>query len=107
MVFITHNTDGLVSTVIADIEELFSTRTKDSDDERLMEGKVVLSSIHKSKGLEATRVYILDRFLIGMRATTGSWQMEQENNLAYVATTRAKEALHYIVTPKEYTIQGR
>jgi len=107
MVFITHNTDGLVKTVIADIEELFSTRTKDSDDDRLMEGKVVLSSIHKSKGLEATRVYILDRFLIGMRATTGSWQMEQENNLAYVATTRAKEALHYIVTPKEYTIQGR
>ena len=107
MVFITHNTDGLVKTVIADIEELFSTRTKDSDDERLMEGKVVLSSIHKSKGLEATRVYILDRFLIGMRATTGSWQMEQENNLAYVATTRAKEALHYIVTPKEYSIKGR
>lgn len=107
MVFITHNTDGLVKTVIADIEELFSTRTKDSDDDRLMEGKVVLSSIHKSKGLEATRVYILDRFLIGMRADTGSWQMEQENNLAYVATTRAKEALHYIVTPKEYTITGR
>ena len=107
MVFITHNTDGLVKTVIADIEELFSTRTKDSDDDRLMEGKVVMSSIHKSKGLEATRVYILDRFLIGMRATTGSWQMEQENNLAYVATTRAKEALHYIVTPKEYSIQGR
>lgn len=107
MVFITHNSDGVVATVIADIEELFSTRTKDSDDEYLMKGKVILSSIHKSKGLEAQRVYILDRFLIGMRATQGSWQMEQENNLAYVATTRAKEFLHYVVTPKKYSIQGR
>jgi superfamily I DNA/RNA helicase len=107
MVFITHNSDGEVASVVADIEELFSTRTKDSDDEYLMKGKVVLSSIHKSKGLEAQRVYILDRFLIGSRAAQGSWQMEQENNLAYVATTRAKEFLHYIITPKKYSIRGR
>lgn len=106
MVFITHNTDGQVSTVISDIEELFSTRTKDADDEYLMRGKVVLSSIHKSKGLEADRVYILDKFLIGSRAATGSWQMEQENNLAYVAITRAKKALHYVETPRENQING-
>ncbi len=104
MVFITHNADGLVSTVVSDIEELFSTRTKDRDDAMLMCGKVVLSSIHKSKGLEADCVYILDRFLIGMRATAGTWQMEQENNLAYVAITRAKNELYYIKTPKQYSI---
>ncbi len=101
MVFIEHNADGLVVTIIEDIEELFSTRTKDSNDAMLMRGRVVLSSIHKSKGLEAERVYILDRELIGMRATRGTWQMEQEDNLAYVAITRAKRELYYIKTPSE------
>jgi len=106
MVFIAHNTDGLISTVVADIEELFSTRTKDSDDKYLMKGKVVLSSIHKSKGLEAERVYILDVGLIGFRAKPGTWQMEQENNLKYVAITRAKESLHFVSTPKEERNRG-
>ena len=54
-------------------------------------GGIYMSSIHKSKGLEWTNVYILDSHLI--RKGEG-----QEDNVRYVAETRAKEFLGYIYT---------
>jgi hypothetical protein len=56
---------------------------------------IVLSTIHKAKGLEWTNVFILDQFLIGKFASN-AWQRQQEINLHYVAATRAKENLTYI-----------
>jgi DNA helicase-2/ATP-dependent DNA helicase PcrA len=75
-----------VGTLTTAIEELFS------DDKP----SVVLSSIHKAKGLEADRVFIVepDR----LRAPRGAgWKLQQEFNLAYVAYTRAMAELVEIV----------
>lgn len=58
---------------------------------------ITLCTIHKAKGLEAPRVFILDRFkLMPSRWAKLDWQVEQENNLIYVAITRAKSELVYL-----------
>lgn len=54
---------------------------------------IMLSTIHKSKGLEAKNVYILDVDLIPSKYATQPHEIDQENNLLYVAITRAKENL--------------
>lgn len=58
-------------------------------------GKVTLATGHKSKGLEADRV-----FWINPNAKTPwakkSWEFDQENNLRYVMATRAKSTLTFI-----------
>jgi DNA helicase-2/ATP-dependent DNA helicase PcrA len=55
-------------------------------------GPVQLMTIHKSKGLEFPSVYLLDKHLIRTSDNT------QEQNLLYVAITRAKEELYYITS---------
>lgn len=54
---------------------------------------IILSTIHKSKGLETKNVYLIRPDLIPSKYATQAWQIEQENNLLYVAYTRAKEKL--------------
>lgn len=54
---------------------------------------VCLSTIHKAKGLEANNVYILCKTLMPSRLATQDWEKEQEQNLMYVAYTRAKYKL--------------
>lgn len=53
------------------------------------QGTILLTTIHKAKGLEWDTVYILDEWLIGK-------DEEQEKNLRYVGQTRAKERLFYV-----------
>lgn len=55
---------------------------------------VVLSTVHKSKGREWDRVYLLGRnIFMPSRYARQAWQEEQELNLIYVAITRAKSEL--------------
>ena len=54
-------------------------------------GKVLLSSVHRSKGLEANRVWIYEPGLMPGRAGE-----PQELNLLYVALTRAKQSLFLV-----------
>lgn len=58
---------------------------------------ICLSTIHKSKGLECERVFILcpDK-MMNARAMQIEWMAEQERNLVYVAYTRAKHYLGFI-----------
>lgn len=53
---------------------------------------IILSTVHKSKGLEADRVFIARPELLPMPAKK-AWQAEQEKNLKYVALTRARKEL--------------
>lgn len=65
--------------------------TDDRDPEAVM-----LSSIHKAKGLESKRVYILHPELLPHPMAKTGWQIEQERNLEYVAITRAMNTLVYV-----------
>jgi superfamily I DNA/RNA helicase len=56
---------------------------------------VKLMSLHKAKGLEAKRVFLLNPDDIPHKNATKPWEITQEYNLKYVAITRAKEELTY------------
>ena len=75
-----------VAGLIAAIERIFS------DDVR----GTTLATVHKAKGLEAPRVFILEPSLMPSRWARQPWQQEQEANLQYVAVTRALETLVYL-----------
>lgn len=55
-----------------------------------------LATIHKAKGMEADRVWWLNSSACPARWARRPWQQEQERNLCYVATTRAKTDLFLI-----------
>ena len=60
---------------------------------------VVLSSYHKSKGLEWRKVYLLDHgALCPSKYAVREWEVQAEANVAYVAITRAMEGLYYVDT---------
>lgn len=57
---------------------------------------VKLATIHKSKGLEADRVWWLGRSECPAKWARQQWQKQEELHLCYVAATRAKLALYLI-----------
>lgn len=60
-----------------------------------------LSTVHKSKGREWNTVYLLNRMeLMPSRFAKQDWQMQQEENLIYVAVTRSKNTLVEVVKPR-------
>lgn len=65
-------------------------------------GGVVFSSMHRSKGLEAPEVYIIDceRMTLNHKDMK-DWEHQQESNLVYVAQTRPKNKLVKIRKQKE------
>lgn len=63
---------------------------------------VILSTYHRSKGREWKRVFLFNHHnLCPSRAARSAWQLEQENNLAYVAITRAMETLVFVNIPRK------
>lgn len=86
--------------LIDEIETLFSSGRGD---------KIILSTIHRAKGLEWDTVYFLDKYLVPSKyakeavkrdPAAGAEQMQQELNLCYVAITRAKSKLVYVNSDK-------
>ena len=67
---------------------------------------VLLSSIHRAKGLEATKVYILQPEKMPHPMAKSQWQVEQEYNLKYVAITRAKETLVYVNSTSSVDVEN-
>ncbi len=79
--------EGTVENLIKDFQLMF----KNND------GKgISLCTIHKSKGLEADVVYILNEDLIPSKYAKSTQQLQQESNLKYVARTRAKKELYFL-----------
>lgn len=74
--------DGLVRM----LEDIFSDDTTG----------ILLSTIHKAKGLENDRIFFICPELIPSKYATQDWQFEQEQHLKYVAITRAKKELIYV-----------
>ena len=57
---------------------------------------ILLSTIHKAKGLENNKIFFLCPELIPSKYATQPWQFEQERNLRYIAITRARNELIYV-----------
>lgn len=77
------------------IEGLFDDRVVDS------KTMITLCSVHRSKGLEFPRVFILGLYELMGRECRHAWQTEQEVNLQYVAATRAQSLLVDVTGVKE------
>jgi len=60
------------------------------------ENPIVLTTAHKSKGLEFSRVYILRYDLFPHKKAKRPKDLAQEANMKYVAITRAKDELHIL-----------
>ncbi len=87
----------IVQGVIDEIDQLFGKTS----------APITLSTIHRAKGLEWSRVFFLNQKLIpsiwAKKAHQKDpdryeWMMQEERNLRYVGITRAKERLAYITT---------
>lgn len=76
-------TGRTVPALLRAIDDLFADRAD----------AVTLATIHKAKGLEADRVYWLNSSQCPSKWARQEWQQQQERNLCYVATTRAKSEL--------------
>ena len=63
---------------------------------------ICLSSVHKAKGLEADRVFIVEPQMMPVPWAKQDWEIEQEDNIRYVAYTRAKKEL-MIIPQSEFT----
>lgn len=81
------NAASSVADLIRRIETLFDDKAR---------GLLTLSTVHKAKGLEWEKVFILDKGLMPSKFAKQPWQQVQEKNLQYVAITRAKLHLVYI-----------
>jgi superfamily I DNA/RNA helicase len=77
-----------VAEVVAKIEALFSDAAQ--------KHMVILSSVHRAKGLEADRVFVLKPELMPHPLASQAWEQVQERNIAYVAATRAKRDLVFV-----------
>lgn len=79
-----YEVDGLVNMIY----EMFG------DSDKSAKKLLTLSTIHKAKGIEWNRVFLLGRAQFQpSKFAIKAWQKEQETNLIYVAITRAKTTL--------------
>ena len=94
-VILNNSSASTTGELIREIDTLFSAKT----------APITLSTVHKFKGLESDRVFILEPDLIpsiwAQRAALenpekSGWMLREERNIRYVAVTRAKTALYYI-----------
>jgi superfamily I DNA/RNA helicase len=87
----------MVDDLVGEIETMFGN-TPDGT----VPAVLTLSTVHKSKGREWKRVYLLgrDKYMPSPYAKK-DWQMEQERNLEYVAITRAMSELIDVPAPAQ------
>lgn len=83
-----------VTDLIGAIDLLFTSAAEEK--QAVSSSRVTLSTIHKIKGAEADTVFILDPHLINPPWVRNDWQFVQEENLRFVAITRAKTRLVFI-----------
>jgi len=86
-IFVSECPDNRVSTLVSIINNFFS-ETPDN--------RITLCSVHKSKGLEWHKVFLLDPEKFQPCWVRKEWQQVQERNIEYVAITRAIDELVYI-----------
>jgi len=87
----TKNLDVHYKKIDKEIEQRFTTNTDPDID------SILISTVHRAKGLEASRVLIIRPDLMPHPLAKSKFEMRQEKNIKYVAITRSSKALYYIV----------
>jgi superfamily I DNA/RNA helicase len=96
MIILIDRCQSLGQNDLGSLEKLITDMFSDSTDANLPD-IVTLSSIHKAKGLEWNRVFWLgDSQFSPSKYATQDWMQVQEENLRYVACTRAMNELIHI-----------
>lgn len=104
-------TQDLGGHTLKDLERVVDSLFSDTVDAQAIQ----LVSVHRSKGMEWRRVFILGReSLMPSRSAKLPWQVVQELNLIYVAVTRAMDELYEVeqfnlkpaAAPKAQTAQA-
>lgn len=90
------NFKALVANMSTDYEVVKVLLDKIKNLFKVKDGATMLCTIHKAKGLECDIVYILNENLIPSKFATSPEQLKQEQNLKYVARSRAKKELYYL-----------
>ena len=80
-----------VECMIRKVEAIFS----DTD------AGVVCSSVHRAKGFEASRVFIVKPELMPHPSAKRAWARAQESNIKYVALTRSKSEMGFVSVPEK------
>lgn len=79
---------------VDDLKRLIESMFSNAEDKTTKKDLLTLCSVHKSKGLEWDRVFLLGRQdFMPSKWAKKDWMKVQENNLIYVAITRAKRDL--------------
>ena len=91
-VFMSQCDDGdSIDKLVANIRSMFGDKLK---------GILTLSTIHKAKGREWGRVFVLGMSTYSpSKFATKDWELHQEDNLQYVQVTRAKQHLTLVNVP--------
>jgi superfamily I DNA/RNA helicase len=90
-------------TTVFDLKVLIESMFSNADDKTVRRDLLTLCSVHKSKGLEWERVFLLGRQdFMPSKWAKKDWMKVQENNLIYVAITRAKRDLVEVTGVSEY-----
>jgi superfamily I DNA/RNA helicase len=84
---------------VSELRGVITRLFADFDDSGKPNNAVVLGTIHRTKGLEANRVFVLRGDLIPHPMAKIAWQASQELNAAYIAVTRSKYELIWVGQP--------
>ncbi len=81
--------------LIQALDDMFSNVPNNDGSREAEKGLLVLSTVHKAKGRERDRVWLLDWTFVGRGAT------EEGDNIYYVGATRARQDLFLVQEPDE------
>ena len=84
------------SQILQSLNDLFVNDQQNVDKETIL-----LSTVHRAKGLEADHVHILCPSLMPSKFANMEWEKKSEENIIYVAWSRAKNSLNFI-SEKEF-----
>lgn len=79
-----------------EVKSFINSIFSDTDKDIAVSDKIRLATIHRAKGSESERVFILCPSLMPSKLAQKPWQKAEESNLEYVAYTRAKNHLAFV-----------
>lgn len=90
----------IIKLIASKVKYMFEVENKIHQLFKDKKNAIQLMTVHKSKGLEADKVFFIESFngdkLIPSKYAKHEEELKQENNLLFVALTRAKKELIYI-----------